>query len=216
MSRRTPTLELAPILTAMVGHRNDSDTELADVELLDATVALLTARGLAGWTIDDLTGLVGVGRTTIYRRFGDRDGLVHAALARECHRFFEHINNESSHIDDLGDRVVEAFLLGLALARTSPLTKVIGADTDNFLPFLLKNSPMLIRIASDLLVELGRQQDPDLDLDAARLTAETLVRLALSFLIAPASAAFGSDGASMRTAVAAMVQPLLAGYPSLT
>ena len=202
---------MAPILTAMVGRRIDGDSAPADDELLDATVALLTAQGLTGWTIDDLTELVGVGRTTIYRRFRDRDGLVHAALARECHRFFEHINEESRHIDDLGDRVVEAFLLGLTLARTSPLTRVIDADTENFLPFLLRNSPILIHTASDFLVELARQQDPHLDVGAARLTAETLVRLALSFLIAPESVAFGTDGLSTRTAIAAMVRPLLAG-----
>ena len=202
---------MAPILTAMVGRQADSDPASADDELLDATVALLTARGLTGWTIDDLTEQVGLGRTTIYRRFGDRDGLVHAALARECHRFFEHINEQSRHLDDLGDRVVESFLLGLTLAQTSPLTRVIDADTENFLPFLLQNSPMLIRTASDLLVDLARQQEPDLDVNAARLTAETLVRLALSFLIAPESAAFGTDETSTRNAVAAMVRPLVAG-----
>ncbi len=201
---------MAPILTAMVGRRLDGGSARADDELLDATVVLLTARGLTGWTIDDLTDSVGVGRTTIYRRFGDRDGLVHAALARECHRFFEHINDESRHIEDLGDRVVEAFLLGLTLAQTSPLARVIDADTENFLPFLLENSPMLIRIASDLLVKLAQQQDPDLDVGTARLTAETLVRLALSFLIAPESAVFGTDESSTRIAVAAMVRPLLA------
>lgn len=51
--------------------------------VLDAAAALITERGVAAVTIDEIAAAAGVGRMTIYRRFGDKSGLARTLLAEE-------------------------------------------------------------------------------------------------------------------------------------
>lgn len=49
--------------------------------VLAAAAALIAERGVAAVTIDDVAAAAGVGRMTIYRRFGDKSGLARTLLA---------------------------------------------------------------------------------------------------------------------------------------
>jgi AcrR family transcriptional regulator len=48
--------------------------------VLAAATALIAERGVAAVTIDDVAAAAGVGRMTIYRRFGDKSGLARTLL----------------------------------------------------------------------------------------------------------------------------------------
>lgn len=48
--------------------------------VLAAAAALIAERGVAAVTIDDVAAAAGVGRMTIYRRFGDKSGLARTLL----------------------------------------------------------------------------------------------------------------------------------------
>ncbi|MGW0038243.1 TetR/AcrR family transcriptional regulator [Gordonia sp. NPDC003376] len=52
----------------------------ADAKIAAATLELLRTKGPAAVTIDGVAGRSGVARTTIYRRFSDRDEMLAAAL----------------------------------------------------------------------------------------------------------------------------------------
>ena len=49
--------------------------------VLDATLEILGEGGFGALTVDEVAGRAGVHKTTIYRRWGSREGLVGAALA---------------------------------------------------------------------------------------------------------------------------------------
>ncbi len=54
--------------------------------LLDALGVLLRRKGLAGTTLEEVAREAGVGTVTVYRRFGDRRGLLRAFLAERTPR----------------------------------------------------------------------------------------------------------------------------------
>jgi AcrR family transcriptional regulator len=52
----------------------------AEQAILEATVELFTTRGLAGLSVEAVAARAGVGKTTIYRRWPDKEELVLAAV----------------------------------------------------------------------------------------------------------------------------------------
>lgn len=206
MARRIPTLELEPILVAL---GESGATDEVDAALLDATLTLLTTVGLKRWSIDDVAEVAGIGRTTVYRRFESRDRLVHAALAREIRRFFLSIAEAVAGIEPIEDRVAEGMLLGIGMARESVFEQLVERDPQTFLPFLTTNAGPLVAAARDLLVEMAVRQEEDVDRASAALVAETLVRLAMSFVVTPESVFAFDDPDVARPTLRALVRALL-------
>lgn len=52
----------------------------SDTRIVEATLELLRSRGPRAVTIEAVAALAGVARTTIYRRYADREAMLHAAL----------------------------------------------------------------------------------------------------------------------------------------
>ena len=178
-----------------------------DGAILAAASTLLARRGLSGLEVDDVASVAGVGRSTVYRRFSGRNELIAATLAHDARRFLGALADAVDTIDDLEGQVVAAFSAGLRVAQRTGL----GA--------LLRNEPLLLRLltvdsapllaaATEHLVSLAERRDPGLDRPAAAGAAELLVRLAISFVLAPDSALdLGDDGleATIRRHVAPLV-----------
>ena len=160
-----------------------------------------------GLEVDEVAERAGVGRSTVYRRFGDRNALITATLAREGRRLLSVLADSVADADDVVDAVVTAFCAGLRMARVGGLDALIRED-----PLLLRlltvDGGAVIAAARDELAQLARRRDPALDpLDAHR-TAEVLVRLGISFVLAPDSALdpTGPDGeAAIRRTMAGLV-----------
>ncbi len=72
----TPT-EL-PLLGAPVRERADAARNR--IRVLEAAEKLFAERGVDAVTMDDVAGAAGVGKGTLYRRFGDKGGLAMALL----------------------------------------------------------------------------------------------------------------------------------------
>ena len=178
-----------------------------DERILTAAAQMLLVEGLSGLEVDQVADRSGVGRSTVYRRFGDRNGLIAAALAHEGGRFLTVLADAVSDVDGLVDEVTTAFCAGLRLARVSGLADLVRND-----PLLLRlltvDSGPVVAAARDQLVDLAARRDPTIDRHEAAGDAEVLVRLAISFVLSPASALdLEGDGCepSIRRHVAALV-----------
>ena len=194
-------------LLERLGRQADGDD--TDARILGAAARMLLGDGLAGLEVDQVADRSGVGRSTVYRRFGDRNTLIAAALAHEGRRFLTVLAAAVVSVDDPVDQVVVAFCAGLRLARDSGLADLLRRD-----PLLLRlftvDSGSLVAAATDQLVELALRRDPAVDAAGARGTAEILVRLAISFVLSPKST-LDLDGDGCEAAVRRHVAPLLTG-----
>ena len=77
----------------------------ADEAITDATLALLSERGFAAMTMEEVAQRAKVGKPTIYRRFPSKAALVTAVLERQLPEL------EDLEIPDLGDTRTELHTL---------------------------------------------------------------------------------------------------------
>jgi AcrR family transcriptional regulator len=203
--RRAPEIRIEPLVGAVVGGGTHDDVTEA---ILDAAAEVLAASGLRGCTVEEVAARARVGRTTIYRRFEGRDDLVHAVLAREVRRAFAAVAAAVAHLDRPEDRLVEGILAALDGARLSPLVDLVR-DEPELLRLVTVESGPLIDVAVSFLVEEGERSHGRLPSERDRHTAEMLVRFGVSLLLTPQGTLPLDDRDAARTALHALLDPLL-------
>ncbi|MER5197444.1 TetR/AcrR family transcriptional regulator [Streptomyces sp. NPDC002755] len=151
--------------------RDATATERADavrnrVRLLEAAARLVAERGAGHVTMREVAEVAGVGKGTLFRRFGDRDGLL-LALLREAEGEFERAYTEGPpplgpgapakvRLEAFGGALIERIAvgedLGAALGRQVLHERRITSDTGR----------AFHRHVSTLLRETGVDGDHDM------------------------------------------------------
>lgn len=205
MPKEVTRVEPAALLARLLDQPRDDRT---GDRILAAAGEVLLASGLEAFELDDVARRAGVGRSTVYRRFGDRNGLIVAALAAETTRFFTALADVVAPAEDVVDEVVAAFCAGLRVARARGLDRLLRTDT-LLLRLLTVDGHPVVRAARDHLAALAVHRHPGLDHADATRVAELLVRLAISFVLVPETA-FDADGDISEEAVRRHLAPLVA------
>lgn len=159
--------------------------------------ALGAAHGLTvdkGWSqvrMGEVAALTGVSRPTLYKEFGDKQGLGEALILRETERFLTGIGEVlERHASDIAAGILTAVEYVLAEADASPLLRGIltsaRAGDDGLLPLLTTRSAPVLTAATQTLVSWFGSQFPELDSDDLADSADALARLAVSHLVLPA------------------------------
>jgi len=85
--------------------------------ILDAALVEFDRYGIRKVSLDDVARRAGVSRTTIYRRFANRDELVAAVMDRENARLFADIADELKDARPQSNYYVEAFTSAILRSR---------------------------------------------------------------------------------------------------
>jgi len=163
-----------------------------------ATAHVLTVE--KGWErvrVAEIAALVGVSRPTLYKEFGDKQGLGDALVVREGERFLagnrQVLDQRSDHANEA---ITWAVRFTLDEAAASPLLKAVltsstaddtakSSRSTGMLP-LLTTSTTLLQVASNELVCWFTDHFPQLDSDDVADGIDALVRLTVSHLVLPA------------------------------
>ncbi|MGW5416194.1 TetR/AcrR family transcriptional regulator [Actinomadura geliboluensis] len=163
----------------------DTGADDLDTRILDAALAEFETYGLRRVSVEDVAKRAGVARTTIYRRFSNKEQLLQAVILRECHRFLTAIAEATEDLASAEEAVVEGFVVGLRSARTHPLMRrVLESEPEAFLPQLSMNGGAVMLAARDILADRLRRARPG-DAQDHNTVAEVLLRLAVSLLLVP-------------------------------
>ncbi|GAA4134224.1 helix-turn-helix domain-containing protein [Actinomadura keratinilytica] len=161
------------------------DTDDLDARILDAALAEFETYGLRRVSVEDVAKRARVARTTIYRRFTNKEQLLQAVILREVRRFLTAIAEATEGLPTPEEAVVEGFVVGLRGARTHPLiTRVLQSEPDVFVDQLGMNGGAVLLAARDILADRLRRASPGSAEDYATV-AEVLLRVALSLLLVP-------------------------------
>lgn len=207
MPRVSTRVDADSVLIALLQQRGgDAVLDDVDTRILDAAGALLVGAGLDEFEVDAVAEAAGVGRSTVYRRFEGRNALLAATVAHEARRLLDVLARSVAGIDDPAEQVVAAFCAGLQVAHASGMAERVRRE-----PLLLRlltvdGGPVLAAARSQL-ADVATALDPGVDRADAEATAELLVRLAVSFVLTPASVLDLDDGAE--DAVRRHLAPLL-------
>lgn len=157
--------------------------------VLDAISALLREpRPWAEVTMAEVAAAAGISRQTLYNEFGSREQLAQAFVIREGERFLAAVEATiERNLDDPGQALSAALQLFLESAGEDPLVGMLLADdgTGGMLPLLTTQSGPVLLWAAARLGAAMRSGWPAMDADDARLLAEAIVRLAISYVTAP-------------------------------
>jgi AcrR family transcriptional regulator len=172
-------------MDALTGLLAAPDTDDLDTRILDAALAEFETYGLRRVSVEDVAKRAGVARTTIYRRFTNKEQLLQAVILREVRRFLTAIAAATEDLPTPEEAVVEGFVVGLQGARTHPLmTRVLQSEPEAFLPQLSMNGGAVMVAARDILADRLRRARPD-DAQDFQTVAEVLLRVAVSLLLVP-------------------------------
>jgi len=157
--------------------------------ILSAVDQLARTRGWAATTMADVARAAGVSRQTVYNEFSSRPTLVEAYLAREVDSLVSAVDAAvRASGDDPHRALQEAFALFLRLASDEPVVQVIVSDSGEAdLHRLLTGIGQAV--ATERIAALIPEVWPQVGVADARLLAETLVRLAISYALVPGQAA---------------------------
>lgn len=161
--------------------------DTASEAILDAALVEFERHGFRRVALDDVARRAGVSRTTIYRRFANRDELVGAVIERENVALFADIANELKAAGPQSNYYVEAFTLSiLRFRRHRVLNQMIGDEPALVMELLHRHYGAAVeRMAAALRVifpagfadKIGEQTVNDL--------ADTILRYAAMVLLLP-------------------------------
>lgn len=205
-------------LATLVGHAftatpPDQDDKTV-TRILDAALQEAAASGLAGIQVEGVARRAGVNRVTIYRRLGDRDGLISALGAREGYRMSAALTEATASLTDPRERIVEGFLASLRYAARHPLVRRAARhEPESLIAVGLAEDAQLLRIAIEFLAaEIHRMQARGLALHLdPHQGAEVLARLFVSFVLLPRGPLDPADEAQMRDFADRTLVPMLTG-----
>ena len=141
--------------------------------------------------MSDIAGAAGVSRQTLYKEFGSRDEFAQAFVIHEGERFLDGVDAAvREHLDDPRAAVGAALGFFLRSAGEDPLVRILLSDdgTGGMLPFVTTQGMPVVYWATARLTETIEAGWPQAPPEKVRLLAESLVRLAISYITAPSEA----------------------------
>jgi AcrR family transcriptional regulator len=159
-------------------------------EALDACYALAVERGWAQVRLSDIAAAVGVSRPTLYKEFGNKDGLGEALVRRETERFLVGVKGTlDAHEGDIAGGLTAAVHFALVSAEENPLLHAVltatrGGD-DDLLPMLTTRSSPVLDPATAALAAWFAEHAPEYDATEVREAVDVIVRLVVSHLVLP-------------------------------
>jgi TetR/AcrR family transcriptional regulator, repressor for uid operon len=204
---------LARALDTAVEPPDDAISE----RVLDAALDLAAASGIRNLTMDDVARRAGVGRMTVYRRFGDKTRLVEALGVREGRRCLAELDAAARPDQPIADQVAEGFVTSVRLAREHPLlNRLARIEPESVLRALTADGGAMFALARAFLAERLRAAQKAGTLDrkvAVDEAAELLVRLSFSFALIEDSVLPLEDPDRARDVARRLIAPILGKPP---
>jgi AcrR family transcriptional regulator len=181
-------------------------------ELLRQTVfdAARDQLGRQPWseiTMADIAAGAGVSRQTLYNEFGNRNEFGFAFVIHEGERFMDDVEKAVlAHTDDPRAAVLAALEHFLRTAGDDPLIRILLSDdgTGGMLPFVTTQGLPVVQWATGRLVGVIEEGWPEAPASDVQRLAESLVRLAISYVTTP-----GDSAEEAAKAVAELLGPFI-------
>lgn len=181
--------------------------------ILDTAMEVFAEYGFKRSTMEVVARRAGLSRITIYRRFQDKDALVHAVILRESRNSLQAIIQEISSLKTIEDRFVRGFVSTVSMARRHPLlSKLISGEHEIVLP-------RSVSLSASQAIDLGRDYMAAIIIDLQKhgkfpghdpeWMAEMLIRLWHSIVLTPSSKLASNDEATVTKFVQDFLYPLL-------
>ena len=166
--------------------------------MLDAARDEFERYGIRRTNMDDIARRAGISRSTLYRRFPNKDALVETLLMRETALFFGELDRVAENRDPHG-AVIECFTRGVRMAQEIPLiARILESEPEMILGLSSRTDGAPIAQAAAQVTVALRRSGVTMSDDDLRAVSEILVRIAVSLMLDPRGQLDLSDQAAVR------------------
>jgi len=181
--------------------------------ILDAALELAAASGVQSLTMEAVAQRAGVGRMTVYRRFGGKVGMLTALGAREARRCIAELDSATLPEAPMIEQVALGFVVSIRLTREHPLLRrLVQFEPEMVLAALTKDGASLFGVVRTYAAErMAEAQRAGVLSEAVNVqeASELLVRLAVSFALLPDSLLPLDDEGRLREVAERMLVPIV-------
>lgn len=198
----------------------------SDAEILEAALAQFADTGVRRTSIDDIAQRAGINRVTLYRRFGSREQIVHAAYLQEAARVLGLIDAEAGLIPtpdspeaagfDPAAWITRFFSAAVRELRANPVLKqMLAVDREAILTAMTLDAGDALGLAATTsaanIRALRAHADDPLPDDDVDLLAATFARIAQSLVLTPDGPPALTSPKALRQYAERVVVPLVLG-----
>jgi TetR/AcrR family transcriptional repressor of uid operon len=207
-------MEASSLLVRALDPEASAPDDATSRRILDAALGVAAASGIRHLTLDDVARRAGVGRVTVYRRFGDRQGLIEALGVREARRCIEILDAATPPDQPISEQVADGFVAGLRLIREHPLlSRLVAHEPAALLDALTNPRTALFPLARAYVagrLALAQPAGARSDLDLEQV-AEAFLRITISFALIPDTVLPLEDEEAAREAARRLIAPIVVG-----
>jgi AcrR family transcriptional regulator len=181
--------------------------ELLRQTVFDAARDQLSEHPWSEITMADIASGAGVSRQTLYNEFGNRNEFGFAFVIHEAERFMDDVEKAVlEHVDEPRAAVLAALEHFLSAAGDDPLIRILLSDdgTGGMLPFVTTQGLPVVQWATTRLTAVIEEGWPEAPEGKVGTLAESLVRLAISYVTTP-----GESAEATAEAVADLLGPFI-------
>lgn len=196
-------------LTVKISKTKEGESRIS---ILDSARDLFIDFGLRKTSMDDVAKRSGIGRATLYRRFGDKDELFQAVIVREVQSDLAKIEIKVSALDDHLEGLIEAFVMAVVSIHSNKLlNRLFVTEPEYTLPFFTTRFDGVMKFATGYLSErISRGQGVEhIRVQDANVLAEMILRLIQSLMLSPKGFIDPSDEKNIRSFANNWLRPLL-------
>lgn len=177
-----------PAVDSTSGGQQRSDRGSVQA-ILDAALVEFERHGFQRVALDEIARRAGVSRTTIYRRFANRDELVAAVIERENVVLFADIAAELKHASAPANYYVEAFTQSILMFRRHRVLNQMMADEPALVLELARHhyGAAIERMAEALRVIFPASFADRVGAATVNDLADTILRYAAMVLLLPSA-----------------------------
>jgi len=170
------------------GMSTRSPSQPVPAELVDAALQCFVNFGVRKTSLTDVANEAGVSRTTTYRTFGDKDGLVRRIVEAEVNRFVTALDTAVGWQQPLERALEEAVEFTLDyLQQHRLLQRVLSREPDQLTDVVIgqQEPASLVDLIVPAVVERFARTHHDLLRVSTEQAAEWLIRIIVSMLLNP-------------------------------
>lgn len=166
--------------------RNTESPEAQEAAILAAAAEEFTSVGVRRANVDEVAARAGVSRSTLYRRFPNKEALL-LAVANDAYERGMTRLEEATH--GLGPKgaIVEAFAIGATMISEDPLLHRIVLTDLEMKGITASMTSLFIDMVTKRVAATMRDEGATMPQDDLLQAVELHVRLVISFLETPAS-----------------------------
>jgi AcrR family transcriptional regulator len=152
-------------------------------DILDAARDVFEEYGARRANVDDVARKAGISRSTLYRRFPNKESLLAAVIERETNAFLDELDRLAQDLPPQ-EAVIECFVQGMAMMREIPVLGRLAQTEPEMISGIPGRIPALLE-HSDRIARTLRRSGARMPDDELLQVAELLLRLATTFLLDP-------------------------------